>query len=961
MLEQHAQDRIVGKYRMLRVLGRGGVGVTYEGEPLGGGGHVAIKELRLSQVDDWKLIELFDREARVLSQVTHPAVPAYVDHFSIDDASGPAFYLVQELAPGQSLASLVAGGWRADEAAAKRIAEALLDVLDYLHARRPPVYHRDIKPLNVLREDGGKVWLVDFGAVRDVYRSTAVGGSTVAGTFGYMAPEQLRGVARPESDLHGLGATLLYVLSGRAPSEMPQRKLKTDFRPHVHVSAGFADWLEKMMEPAPEDRFPSAQQALVALRGGSAPATPVVRPHRKRTLALAGALGIALTALGAVGTYELRARAVKAFNAMPRLPERPAPWSFPAVQFVRTIPAAFSAIMSVAFTPDGERLITGAWDETAKIWDARTGEAVRALPGHTMPVSAVRVTSDGRQGITAGDHTLKIWALPEGKLLRTIDVGARQVFSADVSPDGNILVSGDNNGLAKLWTLDGRPLRTLEHGGGRVLTVTFSPDGTRVASSGADRTIKVWDVAEGKLQCVLAGHAGEVSSIRIAPDGQVLASASDVRSVRLWHIQSCRQLKALSLHSDEAWSLAFSPDGGTLVTGGKDDVMGVWSVPSLGLRQRVDLGHDARGTLAIAFAPNGVTFATAHGVGKVWLWRLARQRGHQLPEPALVETAAPANATQEQQTYLEAMDLIESYGPDPRPLDEADSRLQSLLDANPRSALALAGLGRSAFKRSHLYGDKYNEQQLDKASDFANRAAAADPSFADGFIVRGWTLIGKKDVGGARTALNVALKLAPTFPRTLLLAAEVSTREGDLEGAERQLREALTHPINHRLAAGAFASLADIYERMGDVDTADKAHQRNVALVPELAWAKGNYANFLVNKGDWDAAIVMAQKALGQMQYGAAKRTLANAYCGQGASMLWDNGNPDGGARAFRSALEADPTNSCGFYGLGAYEQYTSFVQRDASHLSKARTWYARAVALDPSSESARHALGAVN
>jgi tetratricopeptide (TPR) repeat protein len=148
---------------------------------------------------------------------------------------------------------------------------------------------------------------------------------------------------------------------------------------------------------------------------------------------------------------------------------------------------------------------------------------------------------------------------------------------------------------------------------------------------------------------------------------------------------------------------------------------------------------------------------------------------------------------------------------------------------------------------------------------------------------------------------------------------------------------------------------------MGDLDGAENAHQRNVALVPELAWAKGDYANFLVNKGDWEGAIAMAQKALGQMRYGAAKRTLANAYCGQGASMLWDSGNADGGARAFHSAVEADPTNACGFYGLGAYEQYTGFVRRDSSHVSQARTWYAKTVALDPASESARRALAAAN
>ena len=103
---------LVGRYRIVRTIGRGGMGTTYEAETEPGSPRVAMKELHLARVDDWKLIELFEREARVLAAITHPSVPAYVDHFSVEGSSGPTFYLVQELAPGRSLAELVAGGWR---------------------------------------------------------------------------------------------------------------------------------------------------------------------------------------------------------------------------------------------------------------------------------------------------------------------------------------------------------------------------------------------------------------------------------------------------------------------------------------------------------------------------------------------------------------------------------------------------------------------------------------------------------------------------------------------------------------------------------------------------------------------------------------------------------------------------------------------------------------------------------
>jgi serine/threonine protein kinase len=106
-MRDRAEGELLGRYRIVRRLGRGGMGTTYEAEAKGSGARFALKELRLAQVDDWKVLELFEREARVLANVTHPAVPAYVDHFSSQTPDGPTFCLVQELAPGRSLAECI--------------------------------------------------------------------------------------------------------------------------------------------------------------------------------------------------------------------------------------------------------------------------------------------------------------------------------------------------------------------------------------------------------------------------------------------------------------------------------------------------------------------------------------------------------------------------------------------------------------------------------------------------------------------------------------------------------------------------------------------------------------------------------------------------------------------------------------------------------------------------------------
>ncbi|WP_310481513.1 ankyrin repeat domain-containing protein [Chamaesiphon sp. VAR_48_metabat_403] len=138
--------------------------------------------------------------------------------------------------------------------------------MQYLHQQSPPLIHRDLKPHNIIRNDDGRVFLVDFGAVQDVYNHTLLKGSTVAGTFGYMAPEQFRGAAVPASDLYGLGATILYLLTHRSPADLPQERLKLNFRDRVNISDRFADWLETMLEPDLSARFTSTAAALTALQ-----------------------------------------------------------------------------------------------------------------------------------------------------------------------------------------------------------------------------------------------------------------------------------------------------------------------------------------------------------------------------------------------------------------------------------------------------------------------------------------------------------------------------------------------------------------------------------------------------------------------------------------------------------------------------------------------------------------------
>jgi serine/threonine protein kinase len=279
-------DLIKERYQILRPIGQGGMGKTYAAVDCNSEEKVAIKTLSLKQIPNWKSLELLEREAEVLAELNHPAIPNYIDHFTVDTPEDYCFYLVQELAPGNSLATLVQNGFQPTEKIVCDIAQQVLEILDYLHSHIPPILHRDIKPENLICTKTGKMYLVDFGAVQAICHQTiAANNSTFVGTFHYMPVEQMYGKAQPASDLYSLGASLVYLLTHRSPNELSQKNLKIDFRKAAisPISKKFAKWLDKMLEPDVQKRFSSAK---VALKYLPKPVTKskIVRHHQPKTI-----------------------------------------------------------------------------------------------------------------------------------------------------------------------------------------------------------------------------------------------------------------------------------------------------------------------------------------------------------------------------------------------------------------------------------------------------------------------------------------------------------------------------------------------------------------------------------------------------------------------------------------------------------------------------------------------------
>lgn len=273
------QEIIAQRYRIVVFVGQGGMGITYEAEDLTNYQRVAIKVISLRNITEWKVLELFEREAKVLANLNHPSIPRYLDYFQVDTPNDRRFYLVQELVAGYSLDTLIRNGWRANETDIKQIAIQVLSILKYLHSLTPPVIHRDIKPQNIIWHQDGRIFLVDFGAVQDIYRNTVTCGGTFVGTLGYMPPEQFRGQVCPASDLYSVGATLLFLLTGKSPYDLPLRRMKIEFRSQVQISDELAYCLEKMLEPIVEDRFHSAIVVLKALQSQEESTPVILRNH----------------------------------------------------------------------------------------------------------------------------------------------------------------------------------------------------------------------------------------------------------------------------------------------------------------------------------------------------------------------------------------------------------------------------------------------------------------------------------------------------------------------------------------------------------------------------------------------------------------------------------------------------------------------------------------------------------
>jgi serine/threonine protein kinase len=309
-------ERIAGRYVIIRELGAGGQARTYLALDEQTEQEVVVKQLHLAHLENWKAIELFEREGEVLAQLDHARIPSYLGAYHEEEDEVARFLLIQEYLEGPTLAELLESGRRFREDEIKAMLASLLEILVYLQTKNPPVIHRDIKPSNIIQGADGSWSLIDFGAIQAVLTTASMIGSTIVGTSGYMAPEQFMGRSVPATDLYALGATAVHALSHVHPAQMPLQRMRLDFHGRVNISPGLRDFLDRLLDPNVEDRFEDARQALAALQAidRQLVATPPTPQAAQATATAAQSQG-ARAALVAAGLLVAVAIAVVVFIA----------------------------------------------------------------------------------------------------------------------------------------------------------------------------------------------------------------------------------------------------------------------------------------------------------------------------------------------------------------------------------------------------------------------------------------------------------------------------------------------------------------------------------------------------------------------------------------------------------------------------------------------------------------------
>lgn len=607
----------LGKYRLLGVLGQGGMGVVYEGEDTVLQRRVAIKLLPEHIIADARVRDQFLNEARAAARLNHPhAVTIYEIN-----SSGTIYYIAMELARGGSMQEHLNSQGPLPWPEATRVVADACRGLAAAHAAG--LVHRDIKPANIIRSETGLVKLSDFGVARVLGQSAAAAPAgaalgTAAGTPHFMSPEQCRNDHLDErSDLYSLGATYYALLTGRPP--YPAAKpIEVMF---AHCSQAIPDprdvvpavpescvaILSRAMAKYPADRYNSATEMLADLERVVSGASPT--PDGQGT-----------------GQNVMPRQSVERELAPSRFGRSPG-WNRAPARTSRAFRFVLAITLAVALT------IVGAlwWKDYSPLADREPSVPI-GLARPATPVEPVKPPSPPAKASPVIQANVPWQArIPRDGL--SLPMGGR-VEAIAFSPDGKWLAAAcaDGEGGVRIWELDRLEPRTELWPGRQFRTVTFSPDSQSLVAGGhpfEGQGLRLWNVRKGGQRTLPTENL--VRSVAFDASGRLFAAGVEQQRparaacIKLWRTPPgreplAREPASLGNPADRVGIVLFSRDGKQLLSAGNDREVRVWDVGNSALRRTLTTDIPVAG---MALSPDSRTLAVV-GSSELQFWNLTK-------------------------------------------------------------------------------------------------------------------------------------------------------------------------------------------------------------------------------------------------------------------------------------------------------------------------------------------------
>jgi WD40 repeat protein/serine/threonine protein kinase len=273
----------------------------------------------------------------------------------------------------------------------------------------------------------------------------------------------------------------------------------------------------------------------------------------------------------------------------------------------------------------GGRQVARGLGGAVRVWDLDAGRDALVLPGQDSAVLSVAYSPDGQRlaaGFDYPESVVRLWDASSGRLLALLQGHVNSVGFVAFSPDGRRLASCSRDQTVRLWDgFTGEIVAVLRGHTGPLRTGVFSPDSKRFLSASEDHTMRLWDASTGELLAVLRGHEGPVSEVAISSDGRTIASASEDDTIRLWDIELAQRSGVLRGHEGFVYDAAFRPDGSQVASAAWDGTVRLWD-PTTD-RQTGLLRHEGDGIIgSVAFHPGGQLLATVSRGQKITLWDL---------------------------------------------------------------------------------------------------------------------------------------------------------------------------------------------------------------------------------------------------------------------------------------------------------------------------------------------------